>query len=176
MCDCDIASILSNTIGDCCAALPSRGVLILRRWSIKDATSSPRKRLQALVGEWKGTGPVAIAGERFPITVPWGFESIAAGHGVRMQAEIAGIAGMEHFVDVEQFGYDADQQIHAGTVCNAGEAHHLVGGWSGYTLRVEDTLELLEARLIAPDALQLHGVNKGGGPVVDVALQRVHRD
>jgi len=144
---------------------------------MKDMTSPPRKRLQDLVGEWKGTGTVAIAGEQFPITVRWSFESIAAGYGVRAQAEIAGIPGMEHFVDVEQFGYDdADQQIHAGTVCNAGEVHHMVGGWFDDNLRVEDTRELLEVRLIAPDELQLHVVNKGGGPVFDVALQRVRMD
>ncbi|HXH07100.1 MAG TPA: hypothetical protein VNI83_10965 [Vicinamibacterales bacterium] len=144
---------------------------------MKDLTASRRKRLQALVGEWRGTGTVAVAGERFPITVRWSCESIAAGYSVRAQAEIAGIPGMEHFMDVEQFGYDdADPKIHAGTVCNAGEVHHLVGGWFDDGLRVEDTREHLEVRLIAPDALQLHVVNKGGGPVFDVALQRARTD
>jgi hypothetical protein len=80
---------------------------------------------------------------------------------------------MEHFVDVEHFGYDdADQQVHAGTVCNSGETHHLSGAWSGDTLFVEDDREGFELTQVSPSQIAVHVVNKGGGPVFDLTFTR----
>src|SRR5436190_18673406 len=140
---------------------------------MQTTTISQRKRLLELVGEWQGSGTMAAAGSSFPLTAHWSCKPSAAGYGLIGEVHIAGIPGMEHFVDVEQFGFDdADQQVHAGTVCNAGEAHHLSGGWTGDTLSVEDDRESFSVQLVSETELKLQVVNKGGGPVFDLTLQR----
>ena len=136
-------------------------------------TISQRKRLLDLAGEWQGSGSVAAAGSSFPLTAHWSCRPSAAGYGLLGEIHIAGVPGMEQFVDVEHFGYDdADRMVHAGTVCNAGEAHHLSGAWSGDTLRVEDDRESFELALVSPTELRVQVVNKGGGPVFDLTLTR----
>jgi hypothetical protein len=132
-----------------------------------------RARLQELAGEWKGAGSVEVAGSSFPVTARWLCEPVAAGFGLRCEARIAGVPGLEELIDIEVFGYDdADQQLHAGTVCNVNEAHHLVGTWSGDGLTVEDSRESFAVRLLSATELELRVVNKGGGAVFDIALAR----
>ena len=132
-----------------------------------------RKRLLDLAGEWQGSGSMAAAGTSFPLTAHWSCKSNVAGYGLLGEVHIAGIPGLEHFVDVEQFGFDdAAQQVYAGTVCNEGEAHHLLGGWTGDALFVEDHRESFEVRLVSETEINVQVVNKGGGPVFDLTLQR----
>jgi hypothetical protein len=133
----------------------------------------PRRRLLDLAGEWQGNGTVEVAGGTFPVTGRWICEAAAAHYALRCEMSIAGVPGLEYMVDIEQFGYDdAAQQVFAGTVCNVGEAHHLTGGWDADQLLVEDSRFSLEVRIVSPAELALHVVNKGGGPVFDLALQR----
>src|SRR3954466_591284 len=132
---------------------------------MQTTTVPQRKRLQDLAGEWQGSGTMAAAGSSFPLTAHWSCKPSAAGYGLICEIHIAGIPGMEHFVDVEQFGFDdANQQLHARTVCNAGEAHRLSGGWSGDALRVEDDRESFAIQLVSEAELKVQVVNKGGGP------------
>ena len=134
---------------------------------------SPRKRLQDLTGEWKGAGTMDVAGDSFPVTARWLCESSSAGFGLRGDMQLAGVPGMEYMTDIEQFGYDdADQLVHAGTVCNSSEAHALKGNWSGNNLRVEDSRVSYELSLVSSNELQFHVVNHGGGPVFDLTLHR----
>ena len=138
-----------------------------------EVAMQPRARLQEFAGEWKGAGKMEAAGATFPLTGRWLCEPVAAGFGIRCEMQIAGIPGMEHMIDVELFGYDdADQQIHAATVCNANETHQLSGGWLGDTLTVEDGRESLAVRIVSPSQIEVHVVNKGGGPVFDLTMER----
>jgi hypothetical protein len=140
---------------------------------MQTAVIPQRKRLLELAGEWQGSGTMAVAGGSFPLTAHWSCKPNVTGYGLLCEVHIAGVPGMEHFVDVEQFGFDdADQQIHAGTVCNTGEAHHLSGAWSGDVLTVEDDREHFEVRLVSETEIAVQVVNKGGGPVFDLTFQR----
>jgi hypothetical protein len=140
---------------------------------MQTAVIPQRKRLLELAGEWQGTGTMAVAGSSFPLTAHWSCKANVTGYGLLCEVNIAGVPGMEHFIDVEQFGYDdAGQQIHAGTVCNSGEAHHLSGAWTGDVLTVEDDREQFTVTLVSETEIAVQVVNKGGGPVFDLTLQR----
>ena len=139
-----------------------------------NATIIPqRKRLLSLEGEWQGNGNLELAGGSFPLTAHWSCKSTASGYGLLAEVRIAGVPGMEHFVDAEHFGYDdASQLVHAGTVCNSGEMHLLSGAWSGSILTVEDDRMTFEVNQVSEKELAVSVADKGGGPVFALTFTR----
>ncbi|MGZ3637522.1 MAG: hypothetical protein ACXWQR_08950 [Ktedonobacterales bacterium] len=134
---------------------------------------SQRTQLKKLAGEWKGSGIMTALGEAYPVRARWKNELVAAGYALRCELRMTGVPGAEEFVDVEQIGFDDyEQQFHAGTVCIFGETHDLRGGWQDELLMVSDDRESLAVRVIAPERLNVHVENAGGGPVFDIDFER----
>jgi hypothetical protein len=80
--------------------------------------------MECLVGNWKGTGTMAMGKDKAKIDVAWSCKRTSGQFGVLCTARFTGIPGVPSYEETDLFGYEPNSNTyHWYAVTNAGETH-----------------------------------------------------
>jgi hypothetical protein len=118
--------------------LPVGAAIALATVGVAHASASPApaetQDVARLVGKWKGTASMTMGSDKSDgLKVTWSCLPTSSRWGVRCDAVIVGLPGMDRYEETDLFGYDpGGGKLHWFSVTNAGETHDHVGGrWTG---------------------------------------------
>jgi hypothetical protein len=89
-----------------------------------DALPKPVADMECLVGNWKGSGTMAMGQDKAKIDATWSCKRTSAKFGVFCTFHVTGIPGVAAYDETDLMGYEPNTNTyHWYSVTNAGETH-----------------------------------------------------
>lgn len=97
----------------------------------------PVSDMSCLVGEWKGSGIIAMGKDKAKVDATWSCKRTSLEYGVGCSLVVTGIPGLVRYEETDLFGYEPNTNLyHWFSVTNSGETHdHVAQLPTGNTVR-----------------------------------------